>query len=43
MSKAKAAAQQAEPATEDVEVADLVDSSVVVRSEDVEQQECYTF
>ncbi|MDX3345854.1 hypothetical protein PV387_14640 [Streptomyces sp. ME02-6987-2C] len=43
MSKAQVAAQQAEPTTEDVEVTDLVDMSVIVRSEDVEQQECFTF
>lgn len=32
-----------ETVAEGTEVSELVDTSAVVRSEDVEQEECYTF
>jgi hypothetical protein len=43
MSKAQEAAQSTESVADAGDVAALVDTSAVVRSEDVEQEECYTF
>ncbi|MFJ7146650.1 hypothetical protein ACIQVT_00200 [Streptomyces sp. NPDC100445] len=43
MSKAKEAAETTEQVAEATSVEDLVDTAAVVRSEDVEQQECFTF
>lgn len=43
MSKAQEAAQTAEPVVETTDVEALVDTAAVVRSEDVEQEECFTF
>ncbi|MFD8612643.1 hypothetical protein [Streptomyces sp. NPDC059631] len=43
ISKAQEAAQQTETVADPTDVAALVDASAVVRSEDVEQEECYTF
>ncbi|MEU3862758.1 hypothetical protein AB0F03_36550 [Streptomyces sp. NPDC028722] len=43
MSKAQEAAQSTETVADATDVAELVDTSAVVRSEDVEQQECFTF
>lgn len=42
-SKAQEAAQATETVADGTDVASLVDPSAVVRSEDVEQEECYTF
>ncbi|MER5699253.1 hypothetical protein [Streptomyces mirabilis] len=43
MSKAQEAAQNTTAVADADDVAELVDTSAVVRSEDVEQEECYTF
>ncbi|MGW0209980.1 hypothetical protein ACWDZ8_30765 [Streptomyces sp. NPDC003233] len=43
MSKAQEAAQATEAVAEVQDPADLVDTAVVTRSEDVEQEECFTF
>ncbi|MFJ3496803.1 hypothetical protein ACIPPJ_24875 [Streptomyces sp. NPDC086091] len=43
MSKAQQAAQTAPAIADPEDVAALIDPSAVVRSEDVEQEECYTF
>ncbi|MFI1169154.1 hypothetical protein ACH4UM_37745 [Streptomyces sp. NPDC020801] len=43
MSKAQEAAQSTVVVADSADIEDLVDSSAVVRSEDVEQDECYTF
>ncbi|WP_018568342.1 hypothetical protein [Streptomyces sp. PsTaAH-124] len=43
ISKTQEAAQQTVPVADPTDVAALVDTSAVVRSEDVEQEECYTF
>ncbi|MFF0092642.1 hypothetical protein ACFYSF_22145 [Streptomyces canus] len=43
MSKAQEAAKTTETVADGDDVAALVDTSAVVRSEDVEQDECYTF
>ncbi|MEV5880673.1 hypothetical protein AB0L75_42180 [Streptomyces sp. NPDC052101] len=43
MSKAQEAAQSTVVVADGTDVEDLVDTSAVVRSEDVEQEECYTF
>lgn len=43
MSKAKEAAETTEPVVETTDIEALVDTAAVVRSEDVEQEECYTF
>jgi hypothetical protein len=42
-SKAQEAAQATETVADGTDVANLIDTSAVVRSEDVEQEECYTF
>ncbi|MFF3555850.1 MULTISPECIES: hypothetical protein [Streptomyces] len=39
--KSQLVAQAAE--IQEIDVADLVDPSAIVQSEDVEQEECYTF
>lgn len=43
LAKSQVAAQSTTQAVEEVTVEDLIDPSAVVRSEDVEQQECFTF
>ncbi|WP_272920445.1 hypothetical protein [Streptomyces sp. SID5910] len=43
MSKAQEAAKTTATVADANDVAALVDTSAVVRSEDVEQEECYTF
>ncbi|MER5926741.1 hypothetical protein ACFWBS_28120 [Streptomyces mirabilis] len=43
MSKAQEAAMTTEAVAEGTEVSELVDAAAVTRSEDVEQDECYTF
>jgi hypothetical protein len=43
MSKAQEAAQGTEIVADATDVDGLVDTSAVVQSEDVEQEECYTF
>lgn len=43
MSKAQEAAKVTETVADPTDIEGLVDTSAVVRSEDVEQEECYTF
>ncbi|GAA3146167.1 hypothetical protein GCM10010521_36600 [Streptomyces rameus] len=43
VSKAQEAAQATEQVADGADVEALVDTAAVVRSEDVEQDECYTF
>ncbi|WP_281289086.1 hypothetical protein [Streptomyces cadmiisoli] len=43
VSKAENAAKTTEQVADGAAVEELVDTAAVVRSEDVEQEECYTF
>ncbi|WP_268983222.1 hypothetical protein [Streptomyces musisoli] len=43
VSKAQEAAQTTDQVADGADVEALVDTAAVVRSEDVEQEECYTF
>ncbi|WP_275042030.1 hypothetical protein [Streptomyces natalensis] len=41
--KSQVIAQAVGPAIEETDVVDLIDPAKVVKSEDVEQEECFTF
>ncbi|MEV7423908.1 hypothetical protein [Streptomyces sp. NPDC091212] len=43
IAKSQVAAQTSTLSADETDVVDLIDPSVVVRSEDVEQEECFTF
>ncbi|AJT70055.1 hypothetical protein T261_8462 [Streptomyces lydicus] len=43
IAKSQVAAESSGQQIEETNVADLIDPSAVVRSEDVEQEECFTF